>query len=98
MSEQDQDNPRRDFLRKTLTLIPVVTVASTGLGSAPWPRLKRAGHARAKPLAPTRAITSRAFSLPKNGLSSRQGRALIPADDLARVHWRPERRNISIGR
>ena len=28
----DQDNPRREFLRKTLTLIPVVTVASTGLG------------------------------------------------------------------
>ncbi|WP_213880864.1 gluconate 2-dehydrogenase subunit 3 family protein [Pseudomonas sp. dw_358] len=32
MSESDQDNPRRDFLRKTLTLIPVVTVASTSLG------------------------------------------------------------------
>lgn len=28
----EQDNPRREFLRKTLTLIPVVTVASTGLG------------------------------------------------------------------
>ncbi|MBK5004255.1 gluconate 2-dehydrogenase subunit 3 family protein [Pseudomonas sp. S32] len=32
MSEHVPDNPRRDFLRKTLTLIPVVTVASTGLG------------------------------------------------------------------
>lgn len=32
MPDQEQDNPRRDFLRKTLTLIPVVTVASTGLG------------------------------------------------------------------
>ncbi|MDR6712541.1 gluconate 2-dehydrogenase gamma chain [Pseudomonas hunanensis] len=32
MPEQAPDNPRRDFLRKTLTLIPVVTVASTGLG------------------------------------------------------------------
>ncbi|MGH8384274.1 MAG: gluconate 2-dehydrogenase subunit 3 family protein [Pseudomonas sp.] len=32
MPEHDQENPRRDFLRKTLTLIPVVTVASTGLG------------------------------------------------------------------
>ena len=30
----DQDNPRREFLRKTLTLIPVVTVASTGLGGS----------------------------------------------------------------
>ena len=30
----DQDNPRREFLRKTLTLIPVVTIASTGLGGA----------------------------------------------------------------
>ena len=34
MSDQDQDNPRRDFLRKSLTLIPVVTVASTGLGGS----------------------------------------------------------------
>ncbi|QXI30955.1 gluconate 2-dehydrogenase subunit 3 family protein [Pseudomonas vanderleydeniana] len=32
MPEHAPDNPRRDFLRKTLTLIPVVTVASTGLG------------------------------------------------------------------
>lgn len=31
-TEHAPDNPRRDFLRKTLTLIPVVTVASTGLG------------------------------------------------------------------
>ena len=34
MSDQDQDNPRRDFLRKSLTLIPVVTVASSGLGGS----------------------------------------------------------------
>ena len=34
MSEQDRDNPRREFLRKTLTLIPVVTVASSALGSS----------------------------------------------------------------
>ncbi|RBJ83195.1 gluconate 2-dehydrogenase subunit 3 family protein [Pseudomonas sp. MWU12-2534b] len=34
MSDQDRDNPRREFLRKSLTLIPVVTVASTGLGSS----------------------------------------------------------------
>ncbi|MBK3453683.1 gluconate 2-dehydrogenase subunit 3 family protein [Pseudomonas sp. MF6754] len=34
MSDQDRDNPRRDFLRKSLTLIPVVTVASTGLGGS----------------------------------------------------------------
>ncbi|KAF1030982.1 MAG: Gluconate 2-dehydrogenase subunit 3 [Pseudomonas sp.] len=34
MSDRDQDNPRRDFLRKSLTLIPVVTVASTGLGGS----------------------------------------------------------------
>ena len=30
----EQDTPRREFLRKTLTLIPVVTVASTGLGGS----------------------------------------------------------------
>lgn len=34
MSDQDRDNPRREFLRKSLTLIPVVTVASTALGSS----------------------------------------------------------------
>lgn len=34
MSDQDRDNPRREFLRKSLTLIPVVTVASTGFGSS----------------------------------------------------------------
>ncbi|QEN45170.1 gluconate 2-dehydrogenase subunit 3 family protein [Pseudomonas protegens] len=34
MSDQDRDNPRREFLRKSLTLIPVVTVASTGLGGS----------------------------------------------------------------
>lgn len=33
MPEHAPDNSRRDFLRKTLTLIPVVTVASTGLGA-----------------------------------------------------------------
>jgi len=34
MSDQDRDNPRREFLRKTLTLIPVVTVARSALGSS----------------------------------------------------------------
>src|SRR5476649_1001420 len=34
MSDQDRDNPRREFLRKTMTLIPVVTVASSALGSS----------------------------------------------------------------
>ena len=33
MSDADRDNPRREFLRKSLTLIPVVTLAGTGLGS-----------------------------------------------------------------
>ena len=34
MSDADRDNPRREFLRKSLTLIPVVTLAGTGLGSS----------------------------------------------------------------
>ena len=34
MSDENRDNPRRDFLRKSLTLIPVVTLAGTGLGSS----------------------------------------------------------------
>jgi gluconate 2-dehydrogenase gamma chain len=32
MSDRDNENPRREFLRKSLTLIPLVTVASTGIG------------------------------------------------------------------
>lgn len=32
MSGRDNENPRREFLRKSLTLIPLVTVASTGIG------------------------------------------------------------------
>ena len=34
MSDANRDNPRREFLRKSLTLIPVVTLASSGLGSS----------------------------------------------------------------
>jgi len=34
MSDQDRDNPRREFLRKSLTLIPVVTLAGSGSPTA----------------------------------------------------------------
>ena len=51
MSDQDRDNPRREFLRKSLTLIPVVTVASTGLGSS----VLMAASEPAKPVEPARA-------------------------------------------
>nr|WP_314484593.1 gluconate 2-dehydrogenase subunit 3 family protein [uncultured Pseudomonas sp.] len=84
MSEHVPDNPRRDFLRKTLTLIPVVTVASTGigLGSAAvlaepvrppeWPDDKPAGTAYHPAF-----FTAEEFAFVEAAVSR-----LIPADDL----------------
>ncbi|AUG38369.1 gluconate 2-dehydrogenase [Pseudomonas chlororaphis] len=54
MSDHDQDNPRREFLRKSLTLIPVVTVASTGLGSS----MLMAAPEAPKPVEPARTPVS----------------------------------------
>lgn len=81
MSDQDQDNPRRDFLRKSLTLIPVVTVASTGLGGSmlmatPEP----AQAAPAKPAASDKAYEPSYFTAEEWAFINAAVERLIPAD------------------
>jgi len=81
MSDQDQDNPRRDFLRKSLTLIPVVTVASTGLGGSmlmatPEP----AQAAPAKPAASEKAYEPTYFTAEEWAFINAAVAQLIPAD------------------
>ena len=95
----EQDNPRREFLRKTLTLIPVVTVASTGLGgsvlmatpdvqAAPAPSVATAGTA----YEPT-YFTAEEWAFVNAAVAR-----LIPADGRARALWKPVCRNISTAR
>jgi gluconate 2-dehydrogenase gamma chain len=80
MPESDQDNPRRDFLRKTLTLIPVVTVASTSLGMS---ALSLPAAASTVPTAPPAGdyqpswFTAEEWAFVKAAVAR-----LIPADDL----------------
>ena len=81
MSDQDQDNPRRDFLRKSLTLIPVVTVASTGLGGSmlmatPEP----AQAAPAAPAASDKAYEPSYFTAEEWAFINAAVVQLIPAD------------------
>ena len=81
MSDQDQDNPRRDFLRKSLTLIPVVTVASTGLGGSmlmatPEP----AQAAPAKPKTSEKAYEPTYFTAEEWAFINAAVAQLIPAD------------------
>lgn len=87
MSEQDRDNPRREFLRKSLTLIPVVTVASTGLGSSMLAAAPEAA-APAKPGVPNKLPSSGAgyeptyFSAEEWAFIKAAVERLIPADDM----------------
>ncbi|WPO98219.1 gluconate 2-dehydrogenase subunit 3 family protein [Pseudomonas sp. HR96] len=82
MSDSDQDNPRRDFLRKTLTLIPVVTVASSSLGlsalTAPL-----AAPAHAAPATPAASNYQPSwFTAEEWAFVQAAVARLIPADDL----------------
>ncbi|NBF00728.1 gluconate 2-dehydrogenase subunit 3 family protein [Pseudomonas sp. Fl5BN2] len=87
MSDQDRDNPRREFLRKSLTLIPVVTVASTGLGSS---MLAAAPEtvAPAKPAAPgqlpsaSQSYAPSYFSAEEWAFIKAAVERLIPADEM----------------
>ncbi|MDE1167501.1 MAG: gluconate 2-dehydrogenase subunit 3 family protein [Pseudomonas sp.] len=83
MSENDQENPRRDFLRKTLTLIPVVTVASTGLGASALMAAPEKATA-AQPKAPTAAAPYEPtyFTAEEWAFVNAAVARLIPADDL----------------
>lgn len=79
MSEHEE-NPRREFLRKTLTLIPVVTVASTGIGMSALTAQPAAAAVPSTPPAsdyqPT-FFTAEEWAFVQAAVSR-----LIPADDL----------------
>ncbi|MCO7609467.1 gluconate 2-dehydrogenase subunit 3 family protein [Pseudomonas chlororaphis] len=87
MSDQDRDNPRREFLRKSLTLIPVVTVASTGLGSSMLAAAPETA-APARPAAPGKQPTGGLsyepsyFNAEEWAFIKAAVERLIPADDM----------------
>ncbi|WP_408600852.1 gluconate 2-dehydrogenase subunit 3 family protein [Pseudomonas sp. PLMAX] len=82
MSEQDQDNPRRDFLRKTLTLIPVVTVASTGFGMNALAATDIAPTAKAPIAPPASDYQPSFFTKEEWAFVQAVVSRLIPADEL----------------
>ncbi|MDP9528946.1 MULTISPECIES: gluconate 2-dehydrogenase subunit 3 family protein [Pseudomonas] len=87
MSDQDRDNPRREFLRKSLTLIPVVTVASTGLGSSMLAAAPETA-APARPAAPGKqpagglSYEPSYFNAEEWAFIKAAVERLIPADDM----------------
>ena len=79
----EQDNPRREFLRKTLTLIPVVTVASTGLGSTVMmatPAVAAPEPAQ-RPSSPGKAYEPTYFTAEEWAFVNAAVARLIPADE-----------------
>lgn len=81
MAEQAPDNPRRDFLRKTLTLIPVVTVASTGLGASQL--LAEPAHEPKVPATPAAgAYQPSFFTAEEWAFVQAAVSRIIPADEL----------------
>lgn len=82
MSELDQDNPRRDFLRKTLTLIPVVTVASTGFGMNALAATDSAPTAKTPNAPPASDYQPSFFTREEWAFVQAVVARLIPADDL----------------
>jgi gluconate 2-dehydrogenase gamma chain len=82
MSEHDQDNPRRDFLRKTLTLIPVVTVASTGFGMNALAATDSAPTAKTPNVPPVAEYQPSFFTKEEWAFLQAVVSRLIPADDL----------------
>lgn len=92
MPEHAPDNPRRDFLRKTLTLIPVVTVASTGLGVGASQLLAAPNRISNRTYRPRRqrATINRRSSAPKSGrLYKLRYRASSRLMSLAPAHSKP---------
>ena len=82
----EQDNPRREFLRKTLTLIPVVTVASTSLGGSVLMATANADAQTASPAegrtpAPGKAYEPTYFTAEEWAFVNAAVARLIPADE-----------------
>jgi gluconate 2-dehydrogenase gamma chain len=84
MSDRDE-NPRREFLRKSLTLIPLVTVASTGIGmnalasTSPSPASAPVKHPEASSAG---EYTPSFFTAEEWAFIQAAVSQLIPADDL----------------
>ena len=81
MSSTDPENPRREFLRKTLTLIPVVTVASSTLGMSALSAVP-AQAATATPAAPAKEYQPIWFTAEEWAFVQAAVSRLTPADDL----------------
>ena len=82
----EQDNPRREFLRKTLTLIPVVTVASTSLGGSVLMATANADAQTASPAegrtpAPGKAYEPTYFTAEEWAFVNAAVARLIPTDE-----------------
>ncbi|MFZ5936766.1 gluconate 2-dehydrogenase subunit 3 family protein [Pseudomonas sp. HS6-2] len=85
MPEHAPDNPRRDFLRKTLTLIPVVTVASTGLGASQLlaePVRDEPLHGKVPPTPPAGNYQPTFFTAEEWAFVQAAVSRIIPADEL----------------
>lgn len=85
MSDQDRDNPRREFLRKSLTLIPVVTVASTGLGGsllAAAPETAAAATPAKLPAGSSQGYEPSYFTAEEWAFIKAAVERLIPADEM----------------
>nr|BFD38772.1 gluconate 2-dehydrogenase subunit 3 family protein [Pseudomonas sp. FFPRI_1] len=85
MSDQDRDNPRREFLRKSLTLIPVVTVASTGLGGsllAAAPETAAAATPAKQPAGSSQGYEPSYFTAEEWAFIKAAVERLIPADEM----------------
>ncbi|WP_025132075.1 gluconate 2-dehydrogenase subunit 3 family protein [Pseudomonas sp. PH1b] len=85
MSDQDRDNPRREFLRKSLTLIPVVTVASTGLGGsllAAAPEAAAATTPAKQPAGSSQGYEPSYFTAEEWAFIKAAVERLIPADEM----------------
>jgi gluconate 2-dehydrogenase gamma chain len=82
MPDSDHSNPRREFLRKTLTLIPVVTVAGSGLGMS---ALSAPAAPAAAAMAPAKAPSDYQpswFTAEEWAFVQAAVARLIPADEL----------------
>ena len=78
MSDEDTSAGRRDFLRKSLTLIPVVTLATTGLSSTGLAQAAEPSPAQKPDSGP---YTPSFFTAPEWAFVNAACECLIPADE-----------------
>ncbi|MBB3102965.1 gluconate 2-dehydrogenase subunit 3 family protein [Azomonas macrocytogenes] len=81
MSNEDSPNERRDFLRKSLTLIPVVTLAGASLASPLSAQESSAKHDANKPAAPASHYEPSYFTAEEWTFLHAAVARLIPTDE-----------------